>query len=251
MRKMSKLTEKDINRLVRIIRENNELDNLGNEWDWFDQFSFSQKKPKRKKTKEELETLRYKNVRQGDILVIHPDDRTTDFLKPTYSDLNATVLTQSDEFYNLAETMKRHNRIIMMGHGSPSGLFMPQVEGVEEGENGELFEYSDYSINYTYADILREKRTVCVWCNADKYVVPNDLHGFYTGMVISELCEANYCDVKGCNPKQLEESNTTFTMGLKEAIKVDGPESVNIFEEIYNNPKNPIMVYNRKRLYFR
>lgn len=248
---MDKLTEKDINRLVRTIRENNELDNLGDEWDWFDQFSFGQKKPKMEKTKKELESLKFENVREGNVLVIHPDDRSTDFLKPSYADLDATVLTQRDEFYNLAETMKRHNRIIMMGHGSPNGLFMPQIEGVEEDENGELFEYSDYSINHTYADILREKRTVCVWCNADKYVVPNDLHGFYTGMVISELCEADYCDVKGCNPKQLEQSSSKFTMGLKEAIKVDGPESLNIFKEIYNNPKNPIMGYNRKRLYFR
>ena len=251
MKKMHKLTEKDINRLVRVIRENNESDNLDNKWDWFDQFSFGQKKPRIEKTQEELESLKWKNVKSGDVLLIHPDDRTTDFLKPTYSDLNATILTKPDEFFNLAETMKRHNRIIMMGHGSPNGLFMPQIEGVEVGENGELFEYSDYSINYTYADILREKRTVCVWCNADRYVVPNDLHGFYTGMAISELCEANYCDVKGCNPKQLEESNTKFTMGLKESLKVDGPESVKIFKEIYNNPKNPIMVYNRKRLYFR
>ena len=251
MKKMHKLTEKDINRLVRIIKENNELDNLDDEWGWFDQFSFGPKKPRIEKTQEELESLKWKNVKSGDVLLIHPDDRTTDFLKPTYSDLDATVLTKPDEFFNLAETMKRHNRIIMMGHGSPNGLFMPRIEGVEEGKNGELFEYSDYSINGTYADILREKRTVCVWCNADRYVVPNDLHGFYTGMAISELCEADYCDVKGCNPKQLEESNTKFTMGLKESLKVDGPNSVKIFKEIYNNPKNPIMVYNRKRLYFR
>ena len=248
---MGKLTEKDINRLVRVIKENNDLDNLDNEWDWFDRFSFGKEKPRKENTQEELELLRYKNVKSGDVLIIHPDDRTTDFLKPTYTDLNATVLTQRDEFFNLAETMKRHNRIIMMGHGSPNGLFMPKVEGVEEGENGELFEYTDYTINDSYANILREKRTVCVWCNADRYVVPNNLHGFYTGMAISELCEADYCDVKGCNPKQLEESNTKFTMGLKESLKVDGPNSVKIFKEIYNNPKNPIMVYNRKRLYFR
>ena len=251
MKKMHKLTEKDINRLVRIIKENNELDNLDDEWGWFDQFSFGPKKPRIEKTQEELESLKWKNVKSGDVLLIHPDDRTTDFLKPTYSDLDATVLTKPDEFFNLAETMKRHNRIIMMGHGSPSGLFMPKVEGVEEDENGKLFEYTDYSINDTYADILREKRTVCVWCNADRYVVPNDLHGFYTGMAISELCEADYCDVKGCNPKQLEESNTKFTMGLKESLKVDGPKSVTVFKEIYNNPENPIMVYNRKRLYYR
>ena len=247
MKKVSRITEKDINRLVRIIKENNELD----DWEWFDQFSFAKEKPKKEKTQEELELLRYKNVKSGDVLIIHPDDRTTDVLKPTYTDLNATVLTQRDEFFNLAETMKRHNRIIMMGHGSPSGLFMPKVEGVEEDENGELFEYTDYTINDSYSDILRQKRTVCVWCNADRYVVPNNLHGFYTGMAISELCEADYCDVKGCNPKQLEESNTKFTMGLKESLKVDGPKSVTVFKEIYNNPKNPIMVYNRKRIYYR
>ena len=251
MKKTSRITEKDINRLINIIKENNELKDDNQEWSWFDQFSFGKEKPKKEKTQEELEALRWKNVKSGDVLIIHPDDRTTDFLKPTYSDLNATVLTQSNEFFNLAETMKRHNRIIMMGHGSPSGLFMPKVEGVEEDENGELFEYTDYTINGSYSSILREKRTVCVWCNADRYVIPNDLHGFYTGMAISELCEADYCDVKGCSPKQLEESNTKFTMGLKESLKVDGPGSVDIFKEIYNNPENPIMVYNRKRLYYR
>jgi hypothetical protein len=171
---MTKITEKDINRLVRIIKENNELD----DWGWFDQFSFAKERPKEEKTQEELELLRYKNVKSGDVLIIHPDDRTTDFLKPCYAGLDATILTQPDEFFNLAETIKRHNRIIMMGHGSPSGLFMPKVEGVEEDENGELFEYTDYSINDSYSNILREKRTVCVWCNADRYVVPNNLHGF-------------------------------------------------------------------------
>ena len=110
---MTKITEKDINRLVRIIKENNELD----DWGWFDQFSFAKERPKDEKTQEELELLRYKNVKSGDVLIIHPDDRTTDFLKPCYAGLDATILTQPDEFFNLAGTIKRHNRIIMMGHG--------------------------------------------------------------------------------------------------------------------------------------
>ena len=42
---MAKITEKDINRLVRIIKENNELD----DWGWFDQFSFTKEKPKEEK----------------------------------------------------------------------------------------------------------------------------------------------------------------------------------------------------------
>jgi hypothetical protein len=244
--KENRLTENDINRIVKKVLKEEELDT---DWSWFDQFEFERGKPE-KKTREDLESLRYENVREGDILIIHPDDRTTDFLKPSYEGLNATVLTHQDQFYNLAETMRRHNRIIMMGHGSPSGLFMPLIQGVEEDENGELYEYRDYSINNSFADILKEKRTVCVWCNADRYVVPNGLHGFYTGMVISEMCEADWCDVRGCNPKQLEESSTTFAIALKEALKVDGPESVGIFKEIYHNPNNPIMVYNRQRIYF-
>jgi hypothetical protein len=203
------------------------------------------------KTQDELETLRYENVQKGDILVIHPDDRSTDFLKPSYEGLNATVITQRNQLYNLKETVKNHNRIIMMGHGAPSGLFMPQMSGVEENEHGELVEYNTYSFGGAFANILKEKRIAAIWCNADGYVVPNDLHGFYTGMAISELCEADYCGVRGCNMRELNESSTKFALALKEALKVDGPESVNIFKEMYHNPDNPIMVYNRQRIYFR
>jgi len=197
------------------------------------------------------ESLRYENVKSGDILVIHPDDRSTDFLKPSYEDLNATVITQPNQMFNLQETMKNHNRIIMMGHGSPYGLFMPLIEGIEENEYGKLQMYRTYSIDDDFAKVLENKRIAAIWCNADGYVVPNNLHGFYTGMAISELCEADYCDVKGCDERQLHESSTTFALALKEALKVDGPESVNIFKKIYHNPNNPIMVYNRQRIYFR
>jgi hypothetical protein len=199
----------------------------------------------------DYESLKYKNVQKGDVLIIHPDDRTTDFLKPCYEGIDATIITHPDQMYNLQETVANHNRIIMMGHGSPYGLFLPLVEGVEENENGEYMPYYTYSIDDEFAQILKDKRIAAIWCNADGYVVPHDLHGFYTGMAISELCEAEYCGVKGCDKNQMEESNTKFTMALKEALKVDGPESVNIFKEIYHNPNNPIMVYNRQRIYFR
>jgi len=193
-----------------------------------------------------------KNVTKGTNLVIHPDDRTTDFLDPSYADLSATVVTNSKEMFNLRENMRQHDRIIMMGHGSPAGLMMPSItlNGVDLVDD-ELKKYSLHSLGSTFVDILKTKPIVAVWCNADKFVVPHDLHGFYTGMVISELCEANYCQVNGCDPKQVEESNTLFTKALTEAIKIQSPESVNVFKQIYNNPNNPIMVYNRQRIYYR
>jgi hypothetical protein len=198
-----------------------------------------------------------KNVTSGTNLVIHPDDRTTDFLDPSYADLSATVMTTQKEMFNLRENMRQYDRIIMMGHGSPAGLMMPRItlNGVDLVKDNDdewvLKKYSLHSLGATFVDILKTKPIVAVWCNADKFVVPHDLHGFYTGMVISELCEANYCQVHGCNEKELLESNTLFTKALAAAIKIQSPESVKVFKEIYNNPKNRIMEYNRQRIYYR
>jgi hypothetical protein len=192
------------------------------------------------------------NVTKGTNLVIHPDDRTTDFLDPSYADLSATVMNSQKEMFNLRENMRQHDRIIMMGHGSPGGLMMPRItlNGVDLVD-GELKKYSLHSLGSNFVDILKTKAIVAVWCNADQFVVPHDLHGFYTGMVISELCEANYCKVNGCNQKELDESNSLFTKALTAAIKIQSPESVKVFKEIYNNPNNKIMAYNSQRIYYR
>lgn len=203
-------------------------------------------------TPEELEGLLTKNVKSGNNLVIHPNDRTTDFLYPSYANISATVLHSKADMYNLRENMKQHDRIIMMGHGTPNGLLMPvgSIKGVEE-INGDVKEYTQHSINSSFVDILKTKPIVAVWCNADRFVVPHDLHGFYTGMVVSEMCEADYCNVRGCDVDDLEESNRLFTIALTAAIDIPSPESVNVFKEIYNNPKNQIMLYNRQRIYYR
>lgn len=192
------------------------------------------------------------NVTSGSNLIIHPDDSTTDFLKPSYAGLDATVLTTHRDMFNLKENMKNHDRIIMMGHGTPSGLLMPgiTIQGVEL-INNKLNRYNEYILGSSFVNILKTKPIVAVWCNADRFVLRYDLHGFYTGMVISELCEANYCKVNMCDQYDLDESNYLFTEALTAAIKIPSAESVNVFKEIYDNPNNTIMVYNRKRIYYR
>ena len=61
-------------------------------------------------------------------LVIHPKDVTTDFLIPVYKSLNphtTTVLTTYEEVKNdyLTSQIKKHDKIIMLGHGFPGGLW--------------------------------------------------------------------------------------------------------------------------------
>jgi hypothetical protein len=58
------------------------------------------------------------------ILVIHPDDRSTDFLKPIYENLpNTTVITGGVSYMNIRQSIIEHDQVIAMGHGSTYGLF--------------------------------------------------------------------------------------------------------------------------------
>ena len=56
-------------------------------------------------------------------LVIHPDDRSTDFLSAIYADLpNKTVVTGSSTPSEVRRMIQTHERVMMMGHGTPGGL---------------------------------------------------------------------------------------------------------------------------------
>ena len=118
-------------------------------------------------------------------LVIHPDDRSTDFLKPIYSNLpDTTVVTENMSQPALRAAIKEHDQIIMLGHGSPSGLFNVSSIG-----------HSFFTINNSHAELLRDKKNIFIWCNADQFVKQHNLPGLFTGMFISEVAEANYCRV--------------------------------------------------------
>lgn len=55
-------------------------------------------------------------------LVIHPKDKTTDFLKPIYEGRDWTVITGGCTKDDVAKAIDEHDHIIMMGHGTPQGL---------------------------------------------------------------------------------------------------------------------------------
>ena len=57
-------------------------------------------------------------------LVIHPKDSSTTFLDIIYKDIpQKTIITGGVTKSELFELINRHERIMMMGHGSPGGLF--------------------------------------------------------------------------------------------------------------------------------
>ena len=175
-------------------------------------------------------------------LIIHPTDRSTDFLKPIYANISdATILQGGTSKAQVAKLISEHDRIIMLGHGSPYGLFSI---GQFAGENG-------YVIDSTMVPLLKDKECISIWCNADQFMNRHQLYGFYSGMFISEVSEAMYCGLPGTEQETVTASNNYFAELLGEMIN----EPLNVIHEhVINNyglltEDNPVALYNHNRLY--
>ena len=177
-------------------------------------------------------------------LVIHPDDRSTDFLKPIYQGIkDKTVITGGVSRRDIRDLITSHDRVIMLGHGSPSGLFsVGQFPG------------NWMVIDHTMVDLLKQKTdNIYIWCNADQFVKRYDLKGIYSGMFISEVGEGEYCLARTYPQALVDNSNDSFAIALGEALVMENSTG-NIFENMMTEysaviDDNAIADYNFKRLY--
>jgi hypothetical protein len=178
-------------------------------------------------------------------LVIHPDDRSTDFLRPIYKNLpNVTLITGETTKQDVIKLIEHNDRVIMLGHGSPNGLF-----GINFNR--------DFVIDSTCVEALHKKKynAVYIWCNADQFVSRYDLHGLHSGMFISEVIEAEYCGLDNITQEQVDDSNSYFanTCGLYLKEKFDTLACYVSTKHDYQQHAvyNPVAKYNSTRLYWR
>ena len=169
-------------------------------------------------------------------LVIHPEDPSSSFLDAVYKDTDWTIYN-NNVVYNQGELItliEQHDRIIMMGHGTPDGLL------------GKF----KYIVDYRHASLLKQKEVVCMWCNAHAFFCRFGLKGFFTGMIISEESEAEYLNVD-YKEGDVDESNVLFTKALTESIQNTPKDMCDKMKEIYIPTEgNKVMEYNAKRLYY-
>ena len=165
-------------------------------------------------------------------LVIHPTDKSTDFLTVIYSELDCTVLRDNISHSKLKKLIKEHDRIVMLGHGTELGLI----------GHGRFF------IGSKDVYLLRKKDIVAIWCNADGFVKKYDLKGFYTGMIISEYEEA-LMFLNGFKVSDIEISNKLFANSVKESISSD--DMLGSMISKYDSVDNSIIDFNKLNLYKR
>ena len=180
-------------------------------------------------------------------LIIHPADESTTFLDIVYKNIpDKTVVTGGVSKSEVMKLIESHDRVMMMGHGSPGGLF-------NVGQFTDCgSKYGGYIIDQSIVPLLKQKdNSVFIWCNADKFVDTFKLEGFYSGMFISEVGEALYCGLPGTEQDQVDESNYGFVKIISKYINED---KTVIHEKVKSEygliaEDNPVALYNNTRLY--
>ncbi len=162
-------------------------------------------------------------------IIIHPSDKTTDFLKSAYKDLCADVISDNKSKSFFRKKIKESDFVIMLGHGTENGLLG----------------FNRYIIDSNFVQLLREvPKLMCVWCNANIFVEKYKLKPvFYTGMIISELEEAYLFGYSNAKIEEIEESNISFSSLLKSFF------DKSLMSHLYYSESNEIIDFNRKNIF--
>lgn len=181
----------------------------------------------------------------SDTLVIHPHDPSTEMLQYVYEGHCFDVLEDPNiPQERLKELIALHDTIIILGHGTGAGLAYPSaIHGLKPGPDGKLFMVDD-----SFASLLREKRTISMWCFSDRYFRRNRIKGFHTGMIISERQEAElmlgHCPL---SDEELRENMVSLSKALSGCIDKSPLEMRSYVLDHYQG-EDPITQFNRKNI---
>ena len=121
------------------------------------------------------------------MLVIHPTDKTTEMHSILYEGLGARLIesycSNKEMGYQLRHTSPSE-RIMLLGHGSDKGLFFRK--------NDEEEDFDGIIVGHPQAYYLRKHcgGIIGIWCHAVEFAKKEGLHGLFSGMIISEMSEA-------------------------------------------------------------
>ena len=155
------------------------------------------------------------------MLVIHPKDKTTAMLSALYDGLGAQVVTDyrsTKEMGQLLHHVSTQERIMLLGHGSDKGLFFREDDSKDE--------FDKVIVGHAHAYHLRKHggNLVAVWCNADQFARAEGLHGLFSGMIITELCEAEQYRIK-TSQDELNRENVKLSLRLRTLLIENTPLS--------------------------
>lgn len=166
----------------------------------------------------------------ADTLVIHMADRSTDFLTAIHVGRGYPVVTHTPPRKELLTLIEQHDRVFMLGHGGPGGLFS-----------------HSYLIDDYFGEALAKKKDgLYIWCNADAYAKRNKLSGLVSGMFISEVGEAQIFGIEATQ-REVNASNALFSKTVRACLDAGQPPSA--VKQGYTHATCKVTQFNNERLY--
>lgn len=188
-------------------------------------------------------------------LVIHPDDRSTDFLRAVYADLDhLTVITGGMSIQDVHEQIILHDRVIMLGHGTPSGLLSMGnfTSKPTTTSSGSYYLSPALVVDASIAKALAQKdNNIYIWCYASDFVKTHNLKGFCSGMFISEVLEAEMMGVHNQTQEAVDAQCAYFCDLVGSVAHKSAKEIYDFVTYEYGKWVDtcPITKYNHDRLY--
>ncbi|MDD5781400.1 MAG: hypothetical protein PUD30_00805 [Muribaculaceae bacterium] len=181
------------------------------------------------------------------MLVIHPKDKTTTMLSALYDGLEAQVIDDyrsTKEMGHLLHHVSTQERIMLLGHGSDKGLFFRKDDSKDE--------FDKIIVGHSHAYHLRKHggNIVAVWCNADLFARAEGLHGLFSGMIVSELSEAQLYKIE-TTQEELDSENVKLARRLRTLLDERIPLS-EIPKRLLamDNVHSPLTTFNYKNFYY-
>ncbi len=171
-------------------------------------------------------------------LIVHMQDESTGFLSAIYQDVREKmVLREPVSIASMNTLISSHDRILLLGHGSPDGLFS-------------LDWRNPFVISSANAGALVTKKgSVFIWCHASTFTRTHHLDGFATGMFISEPAEALLYGIPATafTQQTIDASNTLFATTVGKYLSLPPAAMATQVRKAYKG-NCPIIRYNREQI---
>ena len=181
------------------------------------------------------------------MLVIHPTDKTTEMLSILYEGLGARLI-ETDSSNKKMGYLLRHTspseRIMLLGHGSIKGLLFRKNDE-EKGFDGII-------VGHPQAYNLRKHcgGIIGIWCHAVEFAKKKGLHGLFSGMIISEMSEAEENGVD-TDKESMDRTNRIMFTQLRRLLD-DGTPLHEIPEclKALDTTQSELSQFNYERVYY-
>ena len=177
------------------------------------------------------------------MLVIHANDPTTRVLSRLYESREDFYVRLDEHSSNttVIKAIKDADNVMMLGHGNQFGLFsIPDKKR----------QYRRLLVDSDHVQFLRGKSCIGIWCYAVDFAKKYNLHGLFSGMIISELEEAQDCGLNEFTRTEIDMHNQDFAEALYDCInKYPLNEVPDAMANYVQNP-NRLELFNYNNLYY-